>query len=59
LSRPGEQLLRRAESAIAATEQDLLSPLDDQQREQLYAVLRRLADGVELCPAADHDACGE
>ena len=53
LSRAGEQVLRRAESAIAAAEEDLLSPLDDDQREQLYTVLRRLADGVELCPAVD------
>jgi DNA-binding MarR family transcriptional regulator len=53
LSRAGEQLLRRAEGAIAAAEEDLLSPLDDEQREQLYTVLRRLADGVELCPAVD------
>ena len=53
LSRPGERLLRRAERANADTEEDLLSPLDDEQREQLYAVLRRLADGVELCPAVD------
>jgi DNA-binding MarR family transcriptional regulator len=50
LSAPGERLLRRAESAIATTEEDLLSPLDDEQREQLHTVLRRLADGIELCP---------
>jgi DNA-binding MarR family transcriptional regulator len=50
LSEPGERLLRRAESAIATTEEDLLSPLDDEQREQLHTILRRLADGIELCP---------
>ena len=49
LGRPGEQLLRRAESAIAASEEDLLSPLDDEQRAQLHSLLRRVADGVELC----------
>jgi DNA-binding MarR family transcriptional regulator len=56
LSRAGEQLLRRTEGAMAAAGDDLLAPLDDDQREQLYALLRRLADGVELCPTAD-DAC--
>ncbi len=56
LSRAGEQLLRRTEGAMAAAEDDLLTPLDDSEREQLYALLRRLADGVELCPPAG-DAC--
>jgi DNA-binding MarR family transcriptional regulator len=59
LSRTGEQLLRRTQGALAAAEADLLAPLDQEQRGQLYALLRRLADGVELCPTADHDACTE
>ena len=57
LTRTGERLLRRTEGAIAAAEEDLLAPLDQEQRDQLYALLRRLADGVELCPATDRDAC--
>ena len=57
LSRAGAQLLRRTEGAIAAAESDLLAPLDPEQRDQLYALLRRLADGVELCPTADGDSC--
>ena len=52
LSPAGEQLLRRAEGAIAAVQDDLLAPLDDEDRERLYALLRRLADGVELCATA-------
>jgi hypothetical protein len=44
---------------MAAAEEALLAPLDHEQREQLYALLRQLADGVELCPTADHDACDE
>jgi DNA-binding MarR family transcriptional regulator len=52
LSRPGERLLRRTEGAIAAAEDELLAPLDDEQRAHLHALLRRLADGVELCPTA-------
>jgi DNA-binding MarR family transcriptional regulator len=59
LSRAGEQVLGRAEGAIATAENDLLAPLDRQQREQLYNLLRRAADGVDLCPTADRDACGE
>jgi DNA-binding MarR family transcriptional regulator len=53
LSRAGERLLRRAEGAIAAVEDDLLAPLERVEREELYALLRRLADGVDLCPTAD------
>jgi DNA-binding MarR family transcriptional regulator len=56
LSPAGEQLLRRTEGALAAAENDLLGPLDDGQREHLYTLLRRLADGVDLCPPAG-DAC--
>ena len=57
LSRAGEQLLRRTEGEMLLAESDLLAPLDQEQREQLYTLLRRLADGVELCPTADHDTC--
>ena len=57
LSPAGERLLRRSESAIAAAEDDLLAPLDPEQREQLHGLLRRLADGVELCPTAGDDTC--
>ncbi|MEY2516756.1 MAG: hypothetical protein QOJ89_4114 [bacterium] len=57
LTRAGEQLLQRAEGAMTAAESDLLAPLDEEQREQLYALLRRLADGIELCPTADRGAC--
>jgi MarR family transcriptional regulator, lower aerobic nicotinate degradation pathway regulator len=59
LSRAGERLLRRTEGAIALCDEDLLAPLDHEQRKQLYVLLRRLADGVELCPTADDDACAE
>jgi DNA-binding MarR family transcriptional regulator len=58
LSRAGERLLRRTDGAIAAAEDDLLAPLSQEHREQLHSLLRKLADGVELCPTGDHDACG-
>jgi MarR family transcriptional regulator, lower aerobic nicotinate degradation pathway regulator len=54
LSRAGTRLLRRTEGAIDTAEDDLLKPLSAAQREQLYTLLRQLADGVELCPSADH-----
>jgi DNA-binding MarR family transcriptional regulator len=57
LSQAGKRLLRRTDGAVAAAEDDLLAPLDPEQREQLYRLLRRLADGVELCPTAARDAC--
>jgi MarR family transcriptional regulator, lower aerobic nicotinate degradation pathway regulator len=59
LSRAGEQLLRRTEGAIVAAEEDLLAPLGPEQRDKLYALLRRLADGVAFCPAADDDTCAD
>ena len=55
LSSSGEQLLRRCDGVIDAANDDLLGPLDDAQRAQLHALLRLLADGVELCPS-DEDA---
>jgi MarR family transcriptional regulator, lower aerobic nicotinate degradation pathway regulator len=57
LSRTGRRLLGRSEDAIARAEDDLLSPLGPEQREQLYGLLRRVADGVQLCPAAGDPEC--
>jgi DNA-binding MarR family transcriptional regulator len=45
----GRRLLRRTDGAVADAEDELLAPLDPEQREQLYALLRQLADGVDLC----------
>lgn len=59
LAQSGERLLGRAEGAIAAAEDDLLGALDRGQREQLHALLRALADGVDLCPTGEPDACAE
>jgi DNA-binding MarR family transcriptional regulator len=57
LSRAGERLLRDTEGAMATAEDDLLTPLSQAQREELYVLLRRLADGVDLCPTGD--GCAE
>jgi DNA-binding MarR family transcriptional regulator len=59
LSGKGKRLLRRTEGAIAAAEQDLLAPLGEHQREQLYTLLRQVADGVDLCRTGDEGACSE
>jgi DNA-binding MarR family transcriptional regulator len=59
LSPDGERLLHRTEGAVAAAEDDLLAPLGAEQRGKLYALLRRLADGVDLCPASGPDVCDE
>ena len=56
LSAAGERLIRRTDGAIAAAEDDLLSPLDEPHRAQLHALLRKLADGVDLCPSGDDTA---
>jgi DNA-binding MarR family transcriptional regulator len=57
LSPTGERLLRDTEGAITDAEAQLLAALDQEQRDQLSSLLRRLADGVELCPTAEDDAC--
>ena len=57
LSPAGARLLRRTDGAISAAEDELLAPLDAEQREQLYGLLRRLADGVDLCPTGGPGSC--
>jgi MarR family transcriptional regulator, lower aerobic nicotinate degradation pathway regulator len=52
LSRAGDRLVHRAERAVAEAETDLLAPLTPRQRKELHALLRRVADGVDLCPTA-------
>ena len=59
LSTAGERLLLRTDGAVAAAEDELLSPLDETRRAQLYALLRQLADGVDLCPSGDGTACSD
>jgi MarR family transcriptional regulator, lower aerobic nicotinate degradation pathway regulator len=59
LTPPGEKALAKADDAIAATERDLLGPLSDTQTRQLRALLRRVADRIDLCPAADDPTCAD
>jgi DNA-binding MarR family transcriptional regulator len=53
LTPSGEMALAKADDAIAATERDLLGALSDAQTRQLRALLRRVADQIDLCPSAD------
>jgi DNA-binding MarR family transcriptional regulator len=59
LSPAGAKLLRKADDAIAASEHDLLAALAPEQQDQLHALLRRVADGIDLCPTAGDEACAE
>ena len=57
LAPAGAKLLRKADTAIAASESDLLAALEPGQRDEFHTLLRRIADGIELCPAAGDEAC--
>jgi DNA-binding MarR family transcriptional regulator len=57
LSAGGARLLDRTDGAITAAEDELLAALDPDQRKQLYGLLRRVANGVDLCPTGEDDAC--
>jgi DNA-binding MarR family transcriptional regulator len=59
LAPAGAEILLRADDAIADGERQLLATLEPQQRQQLYALLRQIADGIELCPAANDESCQE
>jgi DNA-binding MarR family transcriptional regulator len=56
LAAAGAELLAQADAAIAATEAELVAGLTAAERDQLCALLRRVADGADLCPAATGDA---
>jgi DNA-binding MarR family transcriptional regulator len=59
LTDEGRQLLADADQAIAASEEGMLSSLGETEREQLWDLLRRMADALELCPATEAEACVE
>jgi DNA-binding MarR family transcriptional regulator len=52
LSPGGERLIGDADRTIAEGEAEMLSALSASEREELYALLRRVADSAELCPTA-------
>jgi MarR family transcriptional regulator, lower aerobic nicotinate degradation pathway regulator len=59
LTEAGAQLLADADNAVGAGEEDMLSVLGDAEREQLWELLRRMADSLELCPSTEAEACAE
>jgi DNA-binding MarR family transcriptional regulator len=59
LTAEGRQLLADADKVIDAGEQDMLNALGESEREQLWDLLRRMADALELCPATEAEACVE
>jgi DNA-binding MarR family transcriptional regulator len=56
LTADGERLLADSDDAIASGEEDMLSSLDPAEREQLWELLRRMADALELCPSTEAEA---
>ena len=50
LSERGTEALEQADQAIGEGEEGLLRTLEPDQREQLWLLLRRVADAAELCP---------
>jgi DNA-binding MarR family transcriptional regulator len=48
----GKKLLKRAESQARSFDRELTAPLDDQELQQLLALLDRVADGLGLHPGA-------
>jgi DNA-binding MarR family transcriptional regulator len=55
----GRQLLGDADQAIEADEEGMLNSLDETERGQLWDLLRRMADALEICPATEAEACAE
>jgi DNA-binding MarR family transcriptional regulator len=56
LTTEGAQLLADADKAIEAGEEDMLNSLEGAEREQLWDLLRRMADALELCPSNEVEA---
>jgi MarR family transcriptional regulator, lower aerobic nicotinate degradation pathway regulator len=59
LTQAGLQLLADADNAVGTGEEDMLSVLGEAERDQLWELLRRIADSLELCPSTEAEACAE
>ena len=59
LTEEGRGLLADADAAIGSGEDDMLSALDERERVELWDLLRRVADSLELCPGSEAQACAE
>jgi DNA-binding MarR family transcriptional regulator len=58
LTAEGRQVLSDADKAVGVGEEDMLRVLTEGEREQLWDLLRRIADSLELCPT-EAEACAE
>lgn len=56
LTEDGQRLLADADNAIESGEEGMLSSLEDGERDQLWELLRRIADALELCPGNQVEA---
>jgi MarR family transcriptional regulator, lower aerobic nicotinate degradation pathway regulator len=56
LTEDGQQLLADGDRAVESGEEDMLNSLDQAEREQLWDLLRRMADALELCPSNEVEA---
>ena len=56
LTDDGRRLLTDGDRAIESGEEDMLNSLDPGEREQLWELLRRMADALELCPGNEVEA---
>jgi MarR family transcriptional regulator, lower aerobic nicotinate degradation pathway regulator len=52
VSEQGARLIADCDRTIADGEDEMLAALTTSEREQLYSLLRRVADSAELCPTA-------
>lgn len=59
LADEGRTLLADADRAIGSGEDDMLSALAENERVELWLLLRRVADSLELCPGSEAQACAE
>ena len=57
LTRPGTRLVGKAARAIRADEGGMLSSLGGDEQDQLWDLLRRVADGLDLCPGTTAESC--
>lgn len=59
LTEEGRALLADADGAIGSGEDEMLSALDEGERAELWSLLRRMADSLELCPGTEAEACSQ
>jgi DNA-binding MarR family transcriptional regulator len=59
LTGEGRRLLADADRTIDSGENEMLWALNESERGELWDLLRRLADSLELCPGSEAQACSE